>query len=116
MVVLVKGKDKSLSGACSAFPVWSGQNRSATSIARKAGSESNLLEFPGAIPWRESFSALFGERLARFAILVMEHLAMVLGTAPDINHNQGATLKWASFGLPSPYSFSSARSAKTIPR
>ena len=79
MVVLVEGEDKSLSGACSAFPVWSGQNRPTTSIARKAGSESNL-EFHGAIPWRESFSRLFGERLAGCSVLAMEHLSIFLGT------------------------------------
>ena len=69
MVVLVEGEDKSCSGACSAFPVWGGQNRSTTSIARKAGSES-YLEFHGATPWRESLSTLFGERLAGCAILM----------------------------------------------
>jgi hypothetical protein len=84
VVVLVEGEDQSFSGACSALPVWGGQNRSATSIARKAGRES-YLEFHGAIPWRESFSALFGERLAGCAILVMEHLAMDLGTAIQVD-------------------------------
>ena len=40
----------------------------------------SYLEFHGAIPWRESFSALFGERLARCTVLKMEHLSMGLGT------------------------------------
>ncbi|MBK6998985.1 MAG: IS200/IS605 family accessory protein TnpB-related protein [Rhodoferax sp.] len=47
--------------------------------ARKSGSVS-YLEFHGAIPWRESFPKLFGERLAGCPILAMEHLSMVLGT------------------------------------
>ena len=79
MVVLVGRSEEFESGACSAFPVGALSKKFCAFVPSNAD-RGCYLEFHGETPWRESLSALFGERMARCPILTMEYLSISLGT------------------------------------